>query len=280
MLSRAPTVAVAVLLALAVAGLAASGPFSRASQPQAAGLTGTALVASLSAAEGIAFVAFLVVLASARPQRPPKDQDEPPRIRIPWWVKVLGVVACTFAVAAPLALLVARRGRRASQSPAPFLVHPGAPAAGGSSHTTVHSSGWSLVAGMVLAIALVAVVTIRSRRRRTAPRIARAGTLNDSLAAARAALAAGATPREAIIACYTAMERGLADAGSAPDAADTPAEVLTRATSSGIPRSAAAEALTGLFRRARYSDDPMTSADSAAAADALARMRAELADRP
>jgi hypothetical protein len=277
-LSRAPTVAVAVLLALAVAGLQASGPFSRATQPEAAGLTGTALVASLSVAEGIAFIAFLVLLASARPRRPPKDQDEPPRIRIPWWVKVLGVVAGTFAVATPLAILLARHARRAS--PAPFLVHPGAPAAGGSSHTTVHSSGWSLVAGMVLAIALVAVVAVRSRRPARRRPGARPVTLNDSLAAARAALAAGATPREAIIACYTAMERGLADAGSAPDAADTPAEVLTRATSSGIPRSAAAEALTGLFRRARYSDDPMTAADSAAAADALARMRAELADRP
>jgi uncharacterized membrane protein len=277
-LSRAPTVAVAVLLALAVAGLQASGPFSRATQPEAAGLTGTALVASLSVAEGIAFIAFLVLLASARPRRPPKDQDEPPRIRIPWWVKVLGVVAGTFAVATPLAILLARHARRAS--PAPFLVHPGAPAAGGSSHTTVHSSGWSLVVGMVLAIALVVVVAVRSRRPARRRPGARPGTLNDSLAAARAALAAGATPREAIIACYTAMERGLAAAGSAPDAADTPAEVLTRATSSGIPRSAAAEALTGLFRRARYSDEPMTAADSAAAADALARMRAELADRP
>jgi hypothetical protein len=34
--------------------------------------------------------------------------------------------------------------------------------------------------------------------------------------------------------------------------------------------------LTGLFRRARYSSQPMTSADSDAAASALARMRADL----
>jgi hypothetical protein len=34
--------------------------------------------------------------------------------------------------------------------------------------------------------------------------------------------------------------------------------------------------LTGLFRRARYSAEPMTSADSGAAGSALAQMRADL----
>ncbi len=57
----------------------------------------------------------------------------------------------------------------------------------------------------------------------------------------------------AIIACYAAMERSLAGAGSPPAAADTPAEVLGRASAAGLVRSAAAEVLTGLFRRARYS---------------------------
>jgi hypothetical protein len=101
--------------------------------------------------------------------------------------------------------------------------------------------------------------------------------LIESLAAGREALAGGRTPREAIIACYAAMERGFAAAGSAPAAADTPAEVLTRATQAGIVRSVNAEVLTGLFRRARYSAEPMTSADSDSAASALDRMQAELA---
>jgi hypothetical protein len=74
------------------------------------------------------------------------------------------------------------------------------------------------------------------------------------------------------------MERGFAAAGSAPAAADTPAEVLTRATDAGIVRSGSAELLTGLFRRARYSNQPMTSADSDAAATALDQMRADLTD--
>ena len=72
------------------------------------------------------------------------------------------------------------------------------------------------------------------------------------------------------------MERSLADAGSPPRMADTPAEVLSRATASGLVRSAWATTLTGLFRRARYSSHPMTEADRAAAIEALAQVQADL----
>ena len=72
------------------------------------------------------------------------------------------------------------------------------------------------------------------------------------------------------------MERGFAAAGSAPAVADTPAEVLARATRAGLVRPEPAETLTGLFRRARYSTYPMTSADSLLAADALTEMRSDL----
>ena len=114
-------------------------------------------------------------------------------------------------------------------------------------NAAAQSSAWPLIAGLVIAIA------------------------------GSAALQANHEPRAAIIACYAAMEQGFAAAGSAPAAADTPAEVLARATAAGIVRSGSAEVLTGLFRRARYSDEPMTSADSAAAATALVQMRADLA---
>ena len=97
------------------------------------------------------------------------------------------------------------------------------------------------------------------------------------------ALAAGARvlhedpdPRTAIIGCYAAMERSLADAGSPPRIADTPAEVLSRAIASGLVRSAPATALTSLFRRARYSSHPMTEADRTAAIGALAQVRDDL----
>ena len=133
---------------------------------------------------------------------------------------------------------------------------------------------------MVIAIAVLVAVTVLARRRRQAgplrDRVNRAAALSESLAAGSAALQGGGEPRAAIIACYAAMERGFAAAGSAPAAADTPAEVLSRAAEAGLIRSGSAAALTGLFRRARYSTEPMTSADSDAAAGALARMQADL----
>ena len=134
---------------------------------------------------------------------------------------------------------------------------------------------------MVIAIAVVITITLLSRHRRPAGTSAtsrrRLATLLDSLAAGRDALTAGSEPRAAIIACYAAMERGFAAAGSAPGAADTPAEVLARASRAGLVRAEPAETLTGLFRRARYSTYPITGADSRAAADALTEMRTDLA---
>jgi hypothetical protein len=267
----------ALLLAAAVAGLRAGAAFGHAPKPEAAGLSGAALVTVLTAGEGVALVAFVVVLATARlRRRRPEQAEEPPRPRLPWWAKILAVLAAIFAVATPLALLIGRKARH--RTPNPFLLHPGGtPGRAGQPVTPPGGSAWPLIAGIVIAIAVVIAVALRARARRHAegPRPRLAG-LAESLAAGRAALAAGRTPREAIIACYAAMERGFAAAGSAPAAADTPAEVLARATEAGIVRSANAEVLTGLFRRARYGTDPVTSADSASAASALALMQAEL----
>ena len=86
--------AVAVLLVVTVTGLRARGTFTRSPNQAVAGISGTAAAIILSAAEGIAVIAFIVVLASARPQRTPKrdDEEEPPRPHIPWWAKTLGVL--------------------------------------------------------------------------------------------------------------------------------------------------------------------------------------------
>jgi Domain of unknown function (DUF4129) len=272
--------AVAVLLAVTAAGLRVRGTFSHRPNQVAAGASGAALALALSAAEGLALIAFIVVLASARPQRKPKPDDpQPPRPAIPWWAKTLGALLAVAAMITPFVVLFTQPARKTPAQPLPGP-------AGGARQLTGPASGassvWPVIAGMVIAIAVVLALAVLSRRRRRAgaPPRDRAGRgrarLASALAAASDALTAGGEPRAAIIACYLAMERGFADAGSAPAAADTPAEVLTRATDAGLVRSGSAEALAGLFRRARYSSQPMTSADSAAAGTALARMRADL----
>jgi Domain of unknown function (DUF4129) len=274
---------VAILLALTAAGLRSRGTFSHAPDRVLAGASGTVLAAALAVTEGVALVAFVVLLAAARPRRKRKpDEDEPPRPPFPWWAKTLAVLASVAVMITPLAVLLTRgtRPRTAAQA------RPGALASGGAVPprlpATAHGSPWPLIAGMLIALALLVALTAWSRRTRR--RLARPPgdltrlALGESLAAGRAALAGppGRDPRAAIIACYTAMERGFAAAGSAPAAADTPAEVLARATGAGLVRSGSAVRMAGLFRRARYSSEPMTSADSAAAAAALDQMQADL----
>jgi hypothetical protein len=163
----------------------------------------------------------------------------------------------------------------------PSLAHPGSPVSGSQKLTApAPGSAWPLIAGLVIAIAVVLTLALMARRKRLVaqPRN-QVSRFAEALAAGRAALAASREPRAVIIACYAAMEHGFAAVGSAPAAADTPAEVLARATGAGIVRPDAAEVLTGLFRLARYSAEPVTAADAAAAAGALAQLQADLADR-
>jgi Domain of unknown function (DUF4129) len=271
--------AVAVLLAVAATGLRARGTFSHGSDRTAGGFSGDVLAIALSAAEALAVIAFVIVLASARPRRPPKrdEDDEPWRPAIPRWTKAVAVLLAVAAISTPLAVLFTSKPRSPVTRPLAGAARPrpGTPAVAAS------AAIWPLVTGMAIAIAVVVVLTWLYRPRRAARAVPerrnRLARLAGSLAAGSDALTAGGEPRAAIIACYAAMERGFAAAGSAPAAADTPAEVLVRATRAGLVRAGPAEALTGLFRRARYSTYPMTSADSRVAADALTEMRSDLA---
>ena len=265
---------VAVLLAAAFTGLRARGTFAHGGNQTAAGASGTVLAIVLSAAEGLAVIAFIVVLASARPQRQPKDDEEELwRPKIPWWAKTAGVLLAVAALVTPFAVLFTRKPRQLGPRPLPL----GPPKVSlGHAATASGSAVWPLITGMVIVVALT-LLGRRKRPARTEPRNrTRLAALLASLAAGSEALSAGGEPRAAIIACYAAMERGFAAAGSAPAVADTPAEVLARATRAGLVRPEPAETLTGMFRLARYSTYPMTSADSRVAADALTQMRSDL----
>jgi hypothetical protein len=271
---------VAVLLVVTVIGLRARGTFSRAPDAAAAGATGAVLATALIAGEGVALAAFVVVLVAARRQRCPRPEEEPERLLFPWWAKALGVLLAVALLATPPVVLLTRV-RKHTEVPPP-LTQLARPGSGASLHPPAASPAWPLIAGMVIAIAVVLAVAMLTRRRRPGGRprnrLSPVAALAEGLAAGSAALQANREPRSAIIACYAAMEQGFAAAGSAPAAADTPAEVLARATGAGIVRPEPAEVLTGLFRRARYSAEPITPADSGAAATALAQLRAALDD--
>ena len=157
--------AVAVLLAVTVIGIRAHGTFSRAPDLAAAGATGTVLAIALASCEGVALVAFVIVLVSARPRRVQPDTEEPERLPFPWWAKPLGVLLAVVALAAPLAVLFTKV--REKTSAVPSLAHPGSPVSGSQKLTApAPGSAWPLIAGLVIAIAVVLTLALMARRKR------------------------------------------------------------------------------------------------------------------
>lgn len=126
--------------------------------------------------------------------------------------------------------------------------------------------GGAAVALVATAVVGLVVVAIGTRRRPVAraaaaepkpaePPVSLADVAEMGLAAM---IASGQDARTAIIACYVAMERGLAKAREvAPLVSDTPSEVLARAFERGALHDASARELVALFEEARFSPHAM-----------------------
>ena len=264
-----------LLVAVAAVGLRAGGAFSAAGSPEILGLSGQTLYWVIASAEVVLALAGIVLLILrmiwARKSGKPLQRQR----RSLWWLLVLPLAA--FALSKILQRL--RQQRAAAAALAHAHAASGKTGAGG--HLRVGNPWPLLVLFAVVALGAAALTVYRRRRRIVLPPPAPdaepdAEPLVAALAAGARVLHSDPDPRTAIIGCYAAMERSLADAGAPPRMADTPAEVLGRATASGLVRPAPATTLTGLFRQARYGSHPMTEADRAAAIDALAQVRADL----
>jgi hypothetical protein len=103
--------------------------------------------------------------------------------------------------------------------------------------------------------------------------------LREAVESGRSALRAVDDARAAIIACYVAMESSLAERGAARAVADTPDELLARATTSGLVRGTAAARLTALFYEARFSSHPLGRGQRDAAEQALDELAAAVSAR-
>jgi uncharacterized protein DUF4129 len=101
--------------------------------------------------------------------------------------------------------------------------------------------------------------------------------LREAVESGRLALRTVDDARAAIIACYVAMETSLAERGASRAVADTPDELLARATTSGLVRGTAAGRLTALFYEARFSSHPLGRGQRDAAQQALDELAAALA---
>ena len=264
-----------LLVAVAAIGLRASGAFSAAGSPEILGLSGRAVYWIIAAAElvmaltGIALLILRMIWGGKSGKRLQRQ-----RWSI-WWLLLLPLAA--------LGLSKILQRLRQQHAAAAAHVHGASAKAGAAGHLHVGNPWPLLVLFTVVALGVAALTVYRHRHRHRIMLPPPEADPEPDAEPLVAALAAGAQvlhedpdPRTAIIGCYAAMERSLADAGSPPRMADTPAEVLSRATASGLVRAGPASTLTGLFRRARYSGHPMTEADRTAAIDALAQVRADL----
>ncbi|HYB85780.1 MAG TPA: DUF4129 domain-containing protein [Streptosporangiaceae bacterium] len=283
--------AAVLLLVVAALGTAARGITHLstagtlvASPGSVAFLAGVAAVAAAC----LALAGLLALLASRRRRRPEDELTGAP-VPVPWWARAIALLAALALIALPIAaIVVLLHGRRSGHlAPAPVApVVPRLPGPAPSARladTAFLAGSATALAVLVVGALVVAALWLRRRRRAGTAREGPAtapSPLAVAVAAGTAALGATAGTREAIIACYAAMETTLAAAGAPRRAADTPEELLTRAERDGIIRTPAAGRLTALFREARFSPHRLAEAQRDAAQAALDDIGHDLAGRP
>jgi hypothetical protein len=248
----------------------------------------------------VGIIAFAIVARLRHPQaRRPGPTSLPEgrgAIGRPTWR--LSLIALAVVIAWLLLVMVLSRlgiGEPGDQSPtgAPPIADPGTAAPPTNPAPRQPDSGNEpgpnvvsyLIPPMLFLMVLVVVGTaIASRRQRHAATWALDGQVPETPAQPGAAesLARAAEvglaeigdlsrePREAIIACYAAMERELTNVpGAAPLDCDTPSEVLARAVGRHALNAESATRLVELFEEARFSPHVMNEGHRDAAVDAL-----------
>ncbi len=263
-----------------------------------------AVIALLCAAVGIIGFAIVVRMRDKRPL--PAPMGSLPRSDRsgdrPSWrfvlVALAALIALVFLVAVLSRVALPVPTEQAPPAATPERVVPDDPAQPrppGEDDASDSNVVNYLIPPMLLLMALIVVGTAVASRRQgarpipvavpEAPDSRAPSTTTTSLArAAEVGLAEigdlSREPREAIIACYAAMEGELTKVpGAVPQACDTPTEVLARAVASGALRSDSATELVELFEEARFSPHVMNEKHRDAAIQVLNRVLAELPHR-
>lgn len=295
------TIAVVVLLLLAVVALRGYLPDAdRAAPPDERPESGTGSLVAVAAILAVSIgVISISILAQGRRRSTAPDPGGPVRdLREPWpglrWRPLL-IAAAVLLVWSMLMLVLMRWASPAVVDDVP----PPAPGADGradpdpaSAPPTPTGDGGSvfvLLAGTtILLLALSVAATLLGRRRAPAPpppvEPAAVGTTPAEPDLARAAELGLAEmgdlsrdPRQAIIACYLAMERELEKSpGTIPQESDTPSEVLARAIARHALRADTGTELVDLFEEARFSPHVMNESHRADAVRALRQVQHQL----
>ena len=259
--AAAPVAAGAVLVAVAVGGIRASGAIEldfRSFLPSAPRAFETALVAT--AVLGVPLILLSMLLRRVRAA----GEDGKGR----WWRRLALLVAVVVA-----GLVVQRMLPRSESDDAPT---DGDPLEFGDGLDVIGWSTWAGVLAAGLAVTAGATLLWRARAPRAEPEPPTTVDHDHDTAAVRAATAAlderPDDPRGAVVACYAAMEEALASAGTSRRGAETPEELLARAVADGRLSAGPGRQLTELFLVARYSSAPVTEDNVSACRAALRRI--------
>ncbi len=301
------TVAVIALLLLAVVALRGHlpgverVPESREPEPADPGsIVPTVVMLSLSI-----LIMAIAVIFQARRRRMPGPGELPydtggGRFRVPW--RLILVVAGALLAWLMVVLLLMRWGSGLVVDPEP-LTDPESvnPPDGGDTEAapprTPAENGdvFGILGAATIMLLLLSIAgTVIGRRRADAEAPAPLGVDVPPVDASDGPDLAKATelglaeigdrsrdPREAIIACYLAMERELEKSpGTTPQASDTPAEVLARAVEHQALQADSAAELVDLFQEARFSPHVMNEDHRADAVRALRVVQRELQAAP
>lgn len=303
--ATARTVAVIVLILLAGVALRGHLPGTRSTADDPAGGGPAPLVAVVvMLALSVAVIAVSVLSRSRRPVSRPDTSEDLIRDRAgerrPWTWRMALVLAGALLVWLLIVLTLMRISGwldvAVDQPQAPSPPGPDAsavaeppPPPAEATGSTVMLVAFTCAAAFFVLLTVFAVVNRRRAQPRPAPAatapaddaaVPESGTQSLARAAERGLVEIGnlsREPREAIIACYAAMERELGKApGAMPQDSDTPAEVLARAVDRRLLRGESATELVDLFEEARFSTHTMGEDHREAAVRVLRLVLGEL----
>jgi hypothetical protein len=238
----------------------------------------------------LAVVALVLLLAlGLRGRTAAADQLLATRLRTALrYVLGAGLLALTVALVL-LEFNVHAAGPRSASSPAglaptrarlPGRLPPPSPSSG--SHVHWADIVYAALAAILIAgIAVMALRAVRNGRTPLGPEPELAAqdhddSLYEALEGGQRALRQLDDARAAIVACYQAMEDSLARAGTSRSTAETPDELLARASRSVLVSTGAASRLTSLFYEARFSSHPLDESHRRAAEVALTELSSQL----
>jgi Domain of unknown function (DUF4129) len=140
---------------------------------------------------------------------------------------------------------------------------------------------WAVVVGLALVMLVVGLVVrflLAHRDDREPPvEVDELDTLVEATAdPAGSAALAGGDPRNAVVACWVALEDGVARAGLERSPAETSVDLARRVLGTWQVEESAVTELSELYREARFSRHPVTEQQRTRATSALARINTDL----